>query len=293
MAALRHIFVLALLTAAAVAGAAAKAAADPALWRVEGGEGTLYVFGTIHRLPEGAGWARPELVEIVGRADSVILEVANSQAAQDYMAIIASQPGVARGKKPLSEVLDDETFARVARTAAALGIAPSALDEFRPWYAAFLLSQVAGEHAGYFTRFGADAGVERLAERHGVARIGLETPAGQVLILAGLPQQAQITFLRSTLEDLGEDAGGLKAAAKAWLSGDLKALERLSLGPLRSRPALYKTLVVDRNRAWLPVIERQIAAGGAHLLAVGAGHLLGPESVLALLEEKGYRVVRE
>lgn len=292
MTALRHTLFLVFAAAFLLAGAG-RVAAEPALWRVEGGGGTLYVFGTIHRLPEGADWVCPKLSEIIERADSVILEVASSQAARDYMAIVASQPGVARGKEPLSEMLDDKTFARLTRKAAALGIAPSALDDFRPWYAAFLLSQVAGEQAGYFTRFGADTGVERIAGQYEVSRIGLETPAGQVLILASLPREAQIAFLEATLDSLGADTEGLAATAAAWLEGDIGALERLSLGPLQGHPALYETLIVERNRAWLPVIERQIEAGGAHLLAVGAGHLLGPDSVLALLEEKGYRVVRE
>jgi uncharacterized protein YbaP (TraB family) len=50
-------------------------------------------------------------------------------------------------------------------------------------------------------------------------------------------------------------------------------------------------MLYDRNASWIDALDRLHAAGGG-FVAVGALHLVGPRSVLALLAGKGYRVTR-
>jgi hypothetical protein len=56
-------------------------------------------------------------------------------------------------------------------------------------------------------------------------------------------------------------------------------------------PALVKALLGDRNESWIPAIEELHAEGGG-FVAVGAGHLVGPHSVLELLAARGFTVTR-
>jgi uncharacterized protein len=51
------------------------------------------------------------------------------------------------------------------------------------------------------------------------------------------------------------------------------------------------TLVYDRNAAWIPKLETLFADSDV-FVAVGAGHLLGPKGVPALLQAQGYTVTR-
>jgi uncharacterized protein len=55
-------------------------------------------------------------------------------------------------------------------------------------------------------------------------------------------------------------------------------------------PDLYRPLTVDRNRKWIPQIERLLDAREDYLVVVGALHLVGTDSVIDLLERKGYKV---
>ena len=57
-------------------------------------------------------------------------------------------------------------------------------------------------------------------------------------------------------------------------------------------PALRDALMVQRNRNWTGWIERRMDEPGVTLVAVGAGHLAGKDSVLAMLSQQGYRVRR-
>ena len=45
----------------------------------------------------------------------------------------------------------------------------------------------------------------------------------------------------------------------------------------------------QRNMAWIPVIEENIAHRSC-MIAVGARHLLGDDSIIALLRREGYTV---
>jgi uncharacterized protein YbaP (TraB family) len=50
-------------------------------------------------------------------------------------------------------------------------------------------------------------------------------------------------------------------------------------------------MVYSRNADWIPKLEPLLTTGGA-FIAVGAGHLQGPRSVIALLAARGYKTTR-
>jgi tetratricopeptide (TPR) repeat protein len=54
---------------------------------------------------------------------------------------------------------------------------------------------------------------------------------------------------------------------------------------------MNEMLFKRRNRAWIPALEK-LAVTGHAFVAVGAGHLVGPDGVVALLRAKGYKVTR-
>ena len=91
-------------------------------------------------------------------------------------------------------------------------------------------------------------------------------------------------------EDHADDAvdGDPEALFEA-LHGGLDLQERgVELGELQLRDALLKR----RNVNWARWIERRMAAPGSVFVAVGAGHLAGPDSVVTMLQRDGYRVRR-
>jgi uncharacterized protein YbaP (TraB family) len=55
-------------------------------------------------------------------------------------------------------------------------------------------------------------------------------------------------------------------------------------------PALYRSLVVDRNRAWLPKVEAYLRTHPKELVLVGVAHLVGEDGVVQGLRKRGYSV---
>jgi uncharacterized protein YbaP (TraB family) len=55
-------------------------------------------------------------------------------------------------------------------------------------------------------------------------------------------------------------------------------------------PSLRDNLLVRRNKNWVPKLEAMLASGRPHFVTVGIGHLVGRDSVVAMLRAKGYTV---
>jgi hypothetical protein len=55
-------------------------------------------------------------------------------------------------------------------------------------------------------------------------------------------------------------------------------------------PSIYNKLFTRRNRNWIPEIKKLMNQHGDALIIVGAGHLVGKDSVIELMKKKGYKV---
>jgi len=86
-----------------------------------------------------------------------------------------------------------------------------------------------------------------------------------------------------------EDPAGARLI-NAWRRGDAEALTRMLQESFREVPALGQRLIDIRNRNWLPKIEGYLRSGKTYFVVVGAGHMGGPNGLLALLKARGYKI---
>lgn len=276
--------------------------ATPALWKIAGQNGDIYVFGSIHILPKGLHWKRPELEAALQRAQRLVFEIDLDEAMNPAATMgIVTQLGFLPPDKSLHKMLAPEYRVKLDELATSLGLPPASLDRMRPWLAAITLTSlslikqsskdgkpvdpnaIATEVAGVdmqLWKWGKDVGKERGA---------LETAESQLRIFAELPESQQLQLLVSTLKDISKQ-GSLDSLLDAWRRGDVAALDRGLHGELADFPALRKAVFHDRHVKWLPQIERIIADGKTQVIIVGAGHLVGDDSVIAMLRAKGIKV---
>ena len=99
--------------------------------------------------------------------------------------------------------------------------------------------------------------------------------------------------MKTTLKDIDIMEKDLGDLLKAWQTGDAAKLEKLLNEAKEEAPAIYKRLVTDRNRTWLPKLEELARGKENAIVIVGAGHLVGTNGVVELLKRKGYRVTQE
>jgi uncharacterized protein len=123
--------------------------------------------------------------------------------------------------------------------------------------------------------------------------IALETAESQIDRMDRMPMAVQEQMLRSTLRGLGSTTAALGSIVAAWKRGDAAGLQKMLLSEFEGLPGAYQSLVVERNRNWMPQLDACLARRSPCFVVVGAAHLVGPDGLLALLQRKGYRVEQQ
>jgi uncharacterized protein YbaP (TraB family) len=108
--------------------------------------------------------------------------------------------------------------------------------------------------------------------------------------MARLPDKQQREFLLYSVDDVERMTSELDLLLSAWRRGDAKGMARLLQEGFDEYPDLYRPLTVERNRKWVPQIEDLLDDKDDYLVVVGALHLVGTDSVIDLLERKGYQL---
>ncbi|HET6534993.1 MAG TPA: TraB/GumN family protein [Sphingomicrobium sp.] len=282
---------LAALLVAAPATARTESA-HPALWSVSDADTTIYLFGTIHLLPDNYQWQTPKLSQAVQGSQELVVEtIVDTKDPTKLMSVLAAL-GFAKGLPPLAERIPAEKRPALEAALKKSGVPRPYFDQMKTWTAAFLLL------ADQFRDMGlkGDQGVEQVLRDTFTSEgkpIGqLETNAQQFGFFNTLPEKAQVALLLGALDkpqDTKEDFAGM---LKAWSRGDVEGIARTFDRDLAASPELRQTLIRQRNSNWSRWIGQRMGQPGAILIAVGAGHLAGDESVIAMLKKAGYRVRR-
>jgi uncharacterized protein YbaP (TraB family) len=253
---------------------------SPALWEVTSREGQRgWLFGTIHALPAEVRWRTPALEEALADSGVLVVEVADLGDA-DKAAAAFDRYARGDGLPPLSRRVEPEDRADLA---AFLDRADSSEGDFArldTWAAALVAANRA-------RRLDGSQNVDRALIAEAGEVVGLESYAVQYAMFDALPAEEQADLLMA----LARDSGGEVGRIEAWLSGDLAALEAAGEA-LLADPELRAALQTDRNLRWAPIIAELVERGRRPLVAVGTGHLFGPQSLPALLEARGYAVRR-
>lgn len=260
--------------------------ADPALWRVQDKDTTIYLFGTIHVLKPGLGWFDEAVAKAFQASDQVVVEMIEPTGDGGRDGII--KRAMAKDGQPLTAKLPPDK--RDAFTAAlkGIGLPANGLDQFAPWFAAVTLVQAPMGQLGYQAEEGVERRIAAAAKAAGKPMVGLETFDQQIGFLANLSDEAQLKFLVSTVDELPDTGKVFAEMIDSWSKGEPDRLAALMNDTLKDEPEVEKTLLTDRNKAWAGWIAERMKTPGTVFLAVGAGHLAGPNSVQEQL--KAYRL---
>jgi uncharacterized protein YbaP (TraB family) len=258
------------------------------MWELQGTAGHVTFVGSIHLLREDTP-VPPAVLHAADAAEVIVLEIDLDKLDPAAGAADALRLGVDPGGRTLAEQLGPRDYAVAASRARAAGVDLEPLQSFRPWLAAITVTQMKLQEAG----FDADYGVERrfveVARRDGKEVRGLETLPEQLESLAGLSPGLQRDFLLETLDEAGGLEHQMAPVIAAWRTGDTRTLERELLDDLRGEPELYRRVIVDRNRRWATRIAGMARERRNTVVVVGTLHLVGPDSVLRMLDAAGLK----
>ncbi len=288
----RALAVVGLATAAAATPQAYAPVAHPALWEVSDPDTTIYLFGTIHLLPDHYPWRTPTIDKAIGKSASLYVETIVDQKNPAELIAALSKLGYSNDLPPIAERIDPAKRPLLETAIAKSGIPRPIFDRMETWAAAFTLLGVQYKELG----LQGDKGVEQtLRDTFGAAGkpIGqLESNIEQLSFFDKLPESDQRSLLEGSIAPPPDMHADFSEMLRGWASGDVEAIARTFNRDLAESPALREALLERRNANWSRWIEQRLRQPGTIMIAVGAGHLAGEDSVQSMLRREGYRVRR-
>ena len=230
--------------------------AHPAIWVVNDADTVIYLFGTFHALDGKSAWFNDEVKTAFAASDELVLETVVPKDAQKAI--------------PTQRVPN-------------LAVTPSA-----SFLASTRLAISAGRSHGMKVDNGADMVLRRAAEAAGKPVVGLESFDYQLNMFGRMPEQpAQFVNPARNPHAMEDMAVVMSQMQAAWNRGDSRIfasmLDQMRVGS----PASYKVMFTQRNSNWANWIAKRLETPGTVFVAVGTGHLAGPDSVQAKLAQLG------
>jgi uncharacterized protein YbaP (TraB family) len=264
------------------------------LWEVKSAHaqgGTVYVVGSIHLGRPGELSFPASMEQAFARSDALVVEVDVGAVDQKSLQRFILEQGLLPPEQRLSERLDPETAKLLGPAAERVGLPLAGLERMRPWVVAVTLSVMELQRSGYQTGLGVDR-VFLDRARGAKQIIELESAEGQLRMLANLPEPQQDAMLRDQLSRSEHFTQGLEQITEAWKAGDAERMAALVFPDQADREfrPVYEQLFYERNARMAEALGRLLAQPRTWFVVVGAGHVVGPRGLVALLEGQGHRV---
>jgi len=261
---------------------------EPPIWSVTDEDSEIILYPTFHILPEGVTWKTDRLTAALDRAEEIWYEIPVGSDQDPALQQMTMQLGMSPDR-PLSTVLSEETYGKLETAAESLGLPVQNIESFRPWMVSIMLPVMQMMQSGYNPQLGVESQLQMMVTDKPTK--AFETAEQQLRFFADMSEEDQILMLESTLEDIDLGKEMIDRMAAAWSSGDMEMLETEIVDGMKvDYPVLYNVMFKNRNTAWAETLDLEMQGSGVDFVAVGAGHLIGEDSVPQMLLERGYKV---
>ena len=254
---------------------------------MHGRHNTVYLLGSIHVLRPSDYPLPAAILDAYGNSKAVLMEVNLEEISSQQVQAEMLGSAVLPDGKTLPDVLGKERYGRAGALAREVGFDLSMFDQFAPWFAAEAVSELQLTQLGFKPESGVEMYFMEKARNDGKSVAGLETVHDQISLFQNMSPDTQAEYLLSSLEQAHELPTEVDSMVRAWQRGDTQWFADQLQSELGQDPRLYQSVLVARNRKWLPKIEALLDGDKDILVIVGTGHLVGRDSVIDLLKKDG------
>lgn len=270
----------------------AKTAETPArgvMWEVRSGDQRAYLFGSIH-LAKAGFYPLPDQVQAAyQQADTLAVEIDASDASvtKRMMPLLTYKE-----KDKLEKHLKPATWQKLQKLT---GPAAERLQTLKPAVVASALVIGGFARLGYDPKQGVDLHFIERAKEDKKPLVELESAEFQAKVLGGLSDGDGDALLAETLDGManGQLLADTNTMIGAWKEGDARALAKI-LDTINNKDAgsrrITRLMLDDRNPAMADKIAALLKDGKRPMVVVGAMHMTGKNSLLVLLQKKGFEV---
>jgi len=270
-------------------GCPTAAHAGSPVWAIHGEHNTVYLAGSVHLLKAGDSTLPTTFDRAYAGSQRLVMELDLGKIDPTETASWMMEHGKLPEGSNLRKAIGDERYRRVSSEATRLGLPMEMIDQLAPWVLGLELMEMQYAQLGFDSEAGVEQQLEHRAQTDSKPTSGLETVSEQLGIFEALSPEEQAKFLDLVVTEMHDVDSDTRAVIAAWRVGDAVKLASLLGDEYKSFPALYRTLVSDRNRRWVPQIESLLKDKNNYFVVVGALHLVGDGGLLELLRKDGFK----
>lgn len=254
------------------------------LWKIEGNgiKKGSYLFGTMHLIQKDYFYFPAKLEKIILKSDVAVMELPGLPNQMEALKYVKLEEGT------LFDFFTPEQTDSILNWAKVeLGLPEEAFrknfEKMKPFTIVQLATQLhfAGKTESY------EMTIDKMARENGIPLKGLETIADQMKIFDDLTAEQQVEMVMSEVRNPKEGIEITEKMMRVYSNQEIDSLYMMiedEGGVLSEKQSAF---LDNRNFDWVPKIEAYIKVGRT-FIAVGAGHLGGPNGVIRLLEKQGY-----
>lgn len=264
--------------------------AESPLWKVSKGNDFLYIGGTVHVLGKEDFPLPAAFDKAYNNSEQVVFETDMKKLQEPEIQRVMLEKMSYSDGITLDKYLKPETYRDLKAFLKVRNVPVTAIKSFKPGMASTMITMIELQNLGIASE-GVDQFYNNKASKDKKTLGKLETVEQQLNILAAMGEGNEDEFIAYTLRDLKQLPKMFKELKAAWRKGDNAKLAELTIDSLKKDfPAIYQSLLVKRNNAWVPQIETMLKTKEVEMVLVGALHLAGEESVLDQLKALGYKI---
>jgi len=265
--------------------------AESSVWKLDADNGSFYLAGSCHVLRKSDYPLPEEFESAYDDADQVIFETDIDAFMSPDIQLLLISKGMYTGGDTLEKKLSKKAYDSLAKYCNDRSMSIELFQNFKPWMVTMTLLLLELEKNGISPADGLDLYFSNKAKKDGKQTGGLEDVYRHIELVSSLEEEFDESIVESFIRDAGEVRVMMEGLIKSWRAGDeIWIDEYLSKNVRKEFPKLYKRLLTDRNRGWIPHLETLMDSGKRTLVIVGVGHLVGEDSVIDLLKARGYKL---
>jgi uncharacterized protein YbaP (TraB family) len=260
------------------------------VWEISKGGKTLFLAGSIHILREQDLPLPPAFETAFNKSDILVLEADTGKMSEPEVVAYLQQQLLLPQGVTLRTILKPKIYKKLEKEFKSFGL-PSldAFSGFKPSMVMNILSMLYMQKYGFMEQ-GVDEYFLSKARGSGKRTAFLETVEVQIDVLLGIGEGYENDYVKYSLEDNKDTEAYLSETVAEWREGSAAATETMLKEMKREWPIIYKTMLSDRNNAWIPIIEGFFTTKPVEFIIVGLAHIHGPDGLLQYFQKTDYTI---
>jgi len=271
-----------------------QAANDKAfLWKASSGTTHVYLMGSIHVAKPDVYPLRPAIEQAYQASDNLVVEADLNPASMQLIQQLMLTRGMYTAGETIRDHISDDTYQALVSFLRDNNLPVINFLQYKPGLLVLTLTSLQFMQKGLSPEHGIDLHFTQQA-RGKKPILELESAAYQIELMLNLPDQE--AMLKQTLDEFGQYDELIRLLDQYWRTGDAEQLSQLMIEePLKEYPEskpIIQAMFFDRNHNMTRKIETYLQSKETYFVVVGAGHLIGPQSIIELLQQAGYQLER-